>query len=214
MGNLFILGRSRHGKTSKLAFLKGPRGKLTKRLMKGMQTEHCMTKRVLNLLIIFVKKFMKRLTQLIMKGIQGVLTGQGVRGESRRRLFGAPTGYQCSSRSTTKMGRGESKEEEPKADALVQEMDNSTSILHVNLTATLVVSICALLVAVLIVICLFCVCCRIQLGSSVFRFCCGGCQPDLYTGSSRQPPNTPWGRWSIWRELSTRLGVAKFEVQV
>ena len=169
MANLFVLGRFRQGKTSKVAFMKGmltklPRGRfmLTEQYVTRLLTSFMKRHYVTRLLTNFMKTFMG-LTLPNMKGVQGELTGLGERKESKGRHFVGQIDWQCSLESTTGMGGGESKEEEPQAEALVQEVDISTSILHVNLKATLIVSICALLAAAFIVICLLCFFCRLQL---------------------------------------------------
>ena len=94
--------------------MKGPKGRLTRQLVKefmkglGMQTKHFVTRRVLLRLLTkpFVKEFMKELTQLIkevMKGAQGILTGQGARRESRERHLVVLKDSRYSSNLTTRM---------------------------------------------------------------------------------------------------------------
>ena len=98
------------------------------------------------------------------------------------------------------MGGGASKTEDTQAKALVsQEVDNSTSLLHVNIQATLIISICALVRVVFIVTFLPCFCCKFQMCNLFFKFCCNGCQQD-FPEQYRAPgitPFHPWGRWPL-----------------
>ena len=91
---------------------------------------------------------------------------------------------------TRTMGGGATKET-PKAEALVTEVDSSTSLVHLNVHATLIVSICALIVVVLIILLLPCFCCR-NMGN-FFEFCCNGCSTEIEP--IRPPARYPWGRW-------------------
>ena len=74
------------------------------------------------------------------------------------------------------------------AQHLVNEIDNSNSVLHLNVHTTFIVGVVSLIILIILVLLLPCLCCK-NLGR-MCRWCCAGCQA---TEMQQPAPSTPWG---------------------
>ena len=90
------------------------------------------------------------------------------------------------------MGGGDSKEAAKPAtvaQALTSKIDNSKSLVHLNVHTTFVLGIVSLVILIFILLLLPCLCCKKIRG--MCRWCCAGCQSAEET---REPDlSVPWG---------------------
>ena len=88
------------------------------------------------------------------------------------------------------MGGGESKEAADTAQALISEVDNSSSLVHVNVRATYILGIISTILLIFIVLLLPCICCSKKC-KKLCRWCCNGCMSAEETRELQ--PSAPWG---------------------
>ena len=82
------------------------------------------------------------------------------------------------------------KEAADTAQALISEIDNSSSLVHVNVRATYILGIISTVLLVFIVLLLPCICCSKKC-KKLCRWCCNGCTSAEETRELHQ--TAPWG---------------------
>ena len=90
------------------------------------------------------------------------------------------------------MGGGDSKEaaDTETAQALISEVDNSSSLVHVNVRATYIMGIISTIILILLILLLPCICCSKNC-KTLCRWCCNGCMSADETRELQ--PSTLWG---------------------
>ena len=88
------------------------------------------------------------------------------------------------------MGGGESKEAADTAQALISEVNNSSSLVHVNVRATYIMGIISTIILILLILLLPCICCSKKC-KKLCRWCCNGCMSADETRELQ--PSTLWG---------------------
>ena len=93
--------------------------------------------------------------------------------------------------------RAASKETVDTAQALISEVDNSNSIIHLNVRATYILGIVSTIFLICIILFLLCMCCGKKC-KKLRLWCCNGCT-SAHSGQSVETgelqTSTPWGGW-------------------
>ena len=82
----------------------------------------------------------------------------------------------------------------PEPAPLISEVDNSNSVIHLNVQATYVMGIVSTVFLVCILFFLLCMCCGSKC-KKLRLWCCNGCTSTQPAETGRLQPNTPWGAW-------------------
>jgi hypothetical protein len=93
----------------------------------------------------------------------------------------------------------------PEPAPLISEVDNSNSVIHLNVQATYVMGIVSTVFLVCILFFLLCMCCGKKC-KKLRLWCCNGCTSTQPAETGRLQSNTPWGAWqSPAQQPSTQL---------